>query len=567
MVANEGQALSSLHVALYWALMAEDTWKNKLYFGDNLAILRDYIEDESVDLIYLDPPFNSRATYNVLFQEKNGTQSAAQITAFEDTWHWGMESEAAYLEVVTAGGKLADLLGALRQFLGTNDMMAYLTMMAVRLKELHRVLKATGSIYLHCDPTASHYLKLLLDAVFGVKGFRAELVWKRTSAHANVLQKYAAVHDLLFFYSKGDEWKWSQLYEDYDEEYIERFFDQVDEDGRRYARRDLTASMSRASSGQIYEWHGITPAPSRCWAMTRDRMDELEARGRIHWPKKQGGMPRLKLYPEDLPGVPLSDVWSDIRVIHNLSQERLGYPTQKPEALLERLIGASSNEGDVVLDPFCGCGTAIAVAERLHRKWIGIDITHLAIALMKHRLHDTFGKDLSPYEVVGDPKDLGGARALADEDRYQFEWWALGLVEAQPAQDKKKGADKGIDGLIYFIDNAKGEIKKVLVQVKSGHVQRSQVSDLCHALDREKAAIGLFITLEEPSRHMAEEAATAGFYEAEELGKKYPRCQILTIEELLEGKQPDYPHTAGRLTFQRAKRQAKKGKAQPSLLI
>jgi site-specific DNA-methyltransferase (adenine-specific) len=295
-------------------------------------------------------------------------------------------------------------------------------------------------------------------------------------------------------------------------------------------------------------------------------MRKLDEEGRLHFPSKPSGRLRLKLYGDEFPGIKLQDYWGDIRVIGSRAAERLGYPTQKPEALLERIINASSNEGDIVLDPFCGCGTAIAVAERLHRRWIGIDITHLAVTLMKHRLHDTFGKDLSPYEVIGDPKDLAGAKALALQDRYQFEWWALGLVEAQPAQNKKKGADKGVDGLIYFIDNAEGKLKRILVQVKSGHVQRAQVSDLCHAVDRENAAIGLFITLEKPTRPMIEEAATAGFYEAKELGKKYPRLQILTIEELLNGKQPEYPRGAGRLTYKQAQRRRKKSKAQPSLL-
>ena len=543
--------------------MTAEEWRNKLYFGDNLAILRDHVDDESIDLVYLDPPFNSRATYNVLFKDKNGTQSAAQITAFEDTWHWGMESECAYHEVVTAGGKLADLLGALRQFLGTNDMMAYLTMMAIRLKELHRVLKVPGSIYLHCDPTASHYLKLLMDAVFGVDQFRSDIRWKRTSAHGNARINYAATSDQLLFYSRSSSYQFNLPFVPYSEEYIKRYFSHVDGQGRRYKLENLRNPSVRPNLQ--YEYKGYKPH-AHGWAISRERMEQLDREGRLHFPKNRTGKIRLKQYLDEMNGVAVSDIWVDIPPINSQAQERLGYPTQKPEPLLERIVEASSNPGDVVLDPFCGCGTAIAVAERLHRRWIGVDVTHLAIALMKHRLHDTFGGDLSPYEVIGDPKDLGGARALAEEDRYQFEWWALGLVEAQPAQDKKKGADKGIDGLIYFIDNAAGKVKRVLVQVKSGHVQRAQVSDLCHALDREDAAIGLFITLENPTRPMIEEAATAGFYEAEELGKKYPRLQILTIEDILDGKQAEYPRGAGRLTFQRAKRQGKKKREQPSLL-
>jgi site-specific DNA-methyltransferase (adenine-specific) len=256
--------------------------------------------------------------------------------------------------------------------------------------------------------------------------------------------------------------------------------------------------------------------------------------------------------------VPLDNVWTDISMINSQARERLGYPTQKPEALLERIIKASSNKGDIVLDPFCGCGTTIAVAEKLSRKWIGIDITNLAVTLMKHRLEDTFGPDLSPYEVMGDPKDLYGVKALAEQDKYQFEWWVLGKVAARPAQDKKKGADKGIDGYIYFIDDTSGKAKSIIVSVKGGHVTVSQVRDLKGVLDREQAAIGAFITLQEPTKPMKEEAAAAGFYEPELFpGKLYPKIQILTIEEILDGKKLEYPRVAPEVTFKKAERKKK----------
>ena len=531
--------------------------KNKLYFGDNLNILRDYVADASVDLIYLDPPFNSNANYNVLFKEKSGEESAAQITAFEDTWQWGLEPEAIYKEIVTSGPrKLADLMQALLAFLGRNDMMAYLVMMAIRLVELQRVLKSMGSIYLHCDPTASHYIKLLMDAVFGVQNFRNEVVWQRTSAHANVMQKFGSVHDVIFFYSRAEEFLWNQQYMPYDNQYIETFFDQVDESGHRYFRRDLTAAMSHASKGQIYTWKGITPPPSRCWAKTRENMDKLEAQGRIHWPKKKGGMPRLKLYPEDMPGVPIQDIWADIKTMHNLSAERLGYPTQKPEALLERIIKASSNEGDVVLDPFCGCGTAIAVAEKLKRRWIGIDVTYLAINLVQRRLRDSFAEQLSTYEVIGAPTDLQGAEALKEISPHQFEWWAVDLVNARPAKDHKKGADTGIDGYINFFDDKSGQAKQVIVQVKSGYIGVNHVRDLKGVLDREKAAIGALITLREPTKPMLTEAAATGFYESKDFPGRYPRLQILTIAELLGGKNLEYP-THRVETFAKAERKTK----------
>jgi site-specific DNA-methyltransferase (adenine-specific) len=552
--------------------MTGEDWKNKLYFGDNLQVLRDHVPDESVDLIYLDPPFNSKATYNVLFHEKNGTQSAAQITAFEDTWHWGIETEEAFQEVVTQGGKIGTLLDALRQFLGTNDMMAYLTMMAIRLKELHRVLKSTGSIYLHCDPSASHYLKLLLDATFGLDYLANEVIWKRTHAHGGA-KRFGPLHDVLFFYRKGTAYTWNAQYTQYSEAYKERFFRFADPDGRRYRLTILTGPGTRKGlSGK--PWRGIDPTEAgRHWAIpgyvrqlllkpnvrsAQEALDQLDEIGRIVWPKKRDGVPAFKQYLDDLPGVPVQDIWDDIYPISSQATERLGFPTQKPEALLERVILASSNEGDLVLDPFCGCGTAIAVAERLQRRWIGIDITHLAITLMRHRLSDVFGGDLAPYEIIGDPKDLESAKALALQDRYQFEWWALGLVDARPGQDKKKGADKGVDGYIYFFDDRSGKAKKIVIQVKSGHVTASQIRDLKGVIEREKAAIGVFITLEEPTRPMKTETAIAGFYEPKDFpAKKSPRLQIFTINELLAGKQVEYPRLRREATFKQAERKPK----------
>jgi len=511
---------------------------NRLYYGDNLSVLRGCIDDESVDLIYLDPPFNSRQDYNVLFHGASGESSQAQISAFDDTWHWGDEAELAFDGVISGGNSAAaEMLRAIRSFLRENDMMAYLSMMTVRLLELRRVLRPTGSIYLHCDPTASHYLKILMDAIFAPSNFRNEIIWQRTSAHANVIRKFGAVHDVIFFYSKAETFRWNQQYVPYTAEYLEMFFDQVDSSGRRYFRRDLTASMARASTGQLYEWHGIKPPPSRCWAMAKGKMDALEKRGRIHWPKKEGGMPRLKIYPEDAPGVPVQDIWSDVKTMHNLSAERLGYPTQKPLALLERIISASSNEGDVVLDPFCGCGTAIHAAHKLHRQWIGIDITHLAISLIEKRLKDAFPG--IKYEVHGTPKDLDGARDLAARDKYQFQWWAVSLVNAVPFAGRKKGADSGIDGLIYFKPEGK-VTEKAVVSVKGGeNVNVAMVRDLAHVVDRENARIGVFITLADSTGPMRTEAVKAGHYET--LYGKYPKIQILTIRELFEGKQPNIP--------------------------
>jgi site-specific DNA-methyltransferase (adenine-specific) len=547
--------------------------RNTLYYGDNLAILREYIATESVDLCYLDPPFNSNRSYNVLFKQESGHESEAQIEAFNDTWHWNQHTESVYYDLLRGRPAVSAMIGAMKEFIGPSQMMAYLVMMAVRLVELHRVLKPTGSLYLHCDPTASHYLRVIMDTIFGVSNNRNEIIWQRTSAHANVVSKFGAVHDTILFYSVSDTYTWNTQYKPYDTEYLETFFDQVDEQGRSYARRDLTASMQRASSGQLYEWHGLRPPPSRCWAMTKDRMDALEAAGRIHWPKKEGGMPRLKLYPEDLPGSPIQDIWADIKTMHNLSSERLGYPTQKPVALLERIVAASSNPGDVVLDPFCGCGTSIAAAEKLERKWIGIDITHLSIALQKYRLKNAFGLEPGKdYDVIGEPADTASATQLATEDRYQFQWWALSLIKAQPlggdagSKQGKKGADKGIDGIITFIDDATGKPKRIMVQVKSGHVNASTVRDLRGVVEREQAAIGVLLTLEAATQPMNTEAAGAGFYETIHWGK-FPRIQILTVEGLLHGTQrlEMPPQTQTATTFKAAQKEQGTKAQQPGL--
>ena len=537
-----------------------DPWKNQLFFGDNLDILRSgRIPVGSVDLIYLDPPFNSNATYNILFAEKSGEKSAAQITAFEDTWHWGEEAMAAYDDAMKLGvPRLADLLQALRAFLGENDMMAYLTMMAVRLVELHRVLKPTGSLYLHCDSTASHYIKLLLDAIFGVINFKTEIIWKRSTAHSDTKQgrkQHGRIHDVIFFYTKSNSWVWNPIYTPYDQEYIDNFYRHIEEGtGRRYRMGDLTAAKPGGDTS--YEWKGVKPYKGRYWAYSRANMEQFEKEGRIVYTNT--GMPCYKRYLDEMPGIPLQDIWTDLNPIGALAKERLGYPTQKPEALLERIINASSNEGDIVLDPFCGCGTSITVAERLHRRWLGIDVTHLAITLIKKRLHDTYGPELAPYEVVGEPADAMGAEVLAEQNRHQFEWWALGLVDAFPAQDKKKGADKGIDGVIYFKDDTSGLHKKVIVQVKSGHVGSALVRDLKGVLEREKAAIGALVTLKAPTKAMKEEAAAADFYVPEHFpDHRFPKIQILTIAELFAGKKLDYPQWAPPETFKKAARRRK----------
>ena len=499
---------------------------NTLYYGDNLDILRRYLNDEEVDLVYLDPPFKSNQDYNVLFAEQNGARSAAQIVAFEDTWRWDRASSEAYHFAVESGPqKVSRVMQAFRMMLGENDMLAYLSMMVPRLMELHRVLKSDGSIYLHCDPTASHYLKLLLDAIFGPGGFRNEIVWKRTpfagSSKARAMQLPRS-HDALLFYTKGATWTWNPPTEPYTAEYLSRFkWD--DQDGRGPYRKTLLKTYSKETFQRLKEGNRLIP------------------------PQRKGAMWSYKQYLSESRGyTQIDDFWEDIDAINPVAKERLGYPTQKPEALLERVINASSKEGDVILDPFCGCGTTIAVAERLHRQWIGIDITHLAITLIRNRLKDTFG-DTVKYRVVGEPVSLPDAGTLALQDPYQFQWWALGLVGARPAE-QKKGADKGIDGRLYFHDEPK-KTRQIIFSVKSGHSNVGHVRDLRGVIEREKAEMGVLLTLQEPTQPMRTEAAAAGFYQAP-WGKRYPRVQILTVADLLEGKAVDYPRE--NVTFKKA---------------
>lgn len=533
--------------------------ENTLYYGDNLKVLREYIASESIDLIYLDPPFNSNRSYNVLFKDESGVASDAQITAFDDAWHWGETAEHTYFDLIqNAPGNVAVMIEAMRKFIGTNQMMAYLVMMAARLVELHRILKQTGSLYLHCDPTASHYLKILLDTIFGFENFQNEIVWKRTSAHSSA-KKYGPIHDILFFYSKSEEYIWNNIYTKYDESYLENFYTHVDENGRRFRLSDITGSGTRnGETGNPWKNVEVTKK-GRHWMYPPSELDKLDKEGRIYWPPK-GNMPAYKRFLDEMPGVPLQDIINDIQPIGAQAAERLGFPTQKPIELLERIIQASSNPGDIVLDPFSGCGTCIAAAQKLGRKWIGIDITHLAIAMHKSRLKDMFGLEPGKdYKVVGEPADYESAKQLAKDDKYQFQWWALSLIQARPQGDQggregKKGSDKGVDGAIYFMEG-KNELYKAIVSVKGGHVNSAQVRDLKGAMEREKARIGLFVTLEQPTSEMEKEALESGYYESPTWGRNYPKVQLLTIEKLLQGEKPQLPPTPlNALAFKKAEK-------------
>jgi site-specific DNA-methyltransferase (adenine-specific) len=532
---------------------------NHLYYGDNLNVLRDSIADASVDLIYLDPPFNSNASYNVLFKGPTGTESAAQIEAFDDTWHWNDSAEAAFGEVMRGGNAAAStMLRAIRSFLGDNDMMAYLAMMAVRLIELHRVLKPTGSLYLHCDPTASHYLKILLDAVFGATGYRTEISWKRSSAHNDGKQgrrQYGNITDTIFFYTKSKSWTWNPMFTGYDEAYIESAYRLKDKNGRRYRRDNLTAAkpggdvsylwpVKRQIGGdweadlqnefenplEGWEYRQVPPYNGRFWAYSKENMRKFAEEDRLAY--ASSGMAEYKRFLDEMPGVTLQNLWADIPPV--IGRDSLGYPTQKPVALLERILNASSNPGDVVLDPFCGCGTTVHAAQKLGRQWIGIDVTHLAIGLIEKRLRDAFPG--VQFKTHGVPQDLEGAKNMAARGRddknyyFEFEKWALSLIAAQPGNLSKKGADKGIDGNIWFGAKHEG---RAIVSVKAGdNVGVGMIRDLRGVIEREGAGIGVFLTLTEPSRPMVTEAAGAGLYELPGFAP-VPRLQIVTIAEAM----------------------------------
>jgi DNA modification methylase len=522
-----------------------------LYYGDNLDILRKYIPDESVDLIYLDPPFNSKKDYNILFKETSGLESEAQIHAFTDSWHWTPATQATYQELITSAPmKVGKLIDSLHSAIGQNDVMAYLVMMTIRLLELHRVLKPTGSLYLHCDPTSSHYLKIVLDQIFSPLNYRNEIIWKRTTAH-NDPTRFGRIHDVILYYSKSQNPKWNSPRISPDAEYVQSHYRFLDEQGNRYRKDNLTAPSHGSNSGQ-YEWHGKFPPSGRMWSFTKENMEKLEAEGKIIYTRN--GFPELKRIYQEL-GMPAQSIWSDIPPINSQAGERLGYDTQKPLALLERIIEASSNEGDIVLDPFCGCGTAVVASQKLNRKWVGIDVTHLAINLMRTRLKDSFGIDV---EVIGEPVDLESAKALAhQDDKYQFQWWALGRLGGRPAGDKKKGADKGIDGIISFIDSTDNTAKRVIIQVKSGHVGATTIRELKDVSSKE--AMGVLLTLEPPTTPMVKEALDAGYYHSPIWNKDYPRIQIITVEELLNGKTVDMPPQAQtNVTFAKAPKVKKK---------
>ncbi len=510
---------------------------NKLFFGDNVAVLTRHVPPASVDLIYLDPPFNSKARYNVLFRSLRDDVRSAQAGAFLDFWSWGQEAEEAYHFILTeVGGATASMIQSLRAALRESDMMAYLVMMAVRLATLRDALKPTGSLYLHCDPTASHYLKVLMDSIFGPEFFVNELIWKRYGAHNNTGQgakHFGRVHDTILFYSRSKRHTWHQLYTPQTQDYIDSRFTYVDAAGRRYTDTPLTGPGGAAKGNPVYEWNGHT----RAWRVSKETMQRMHDGGELHYTKT--GYVRGKRYLDEVEGVPVQSVWNDIAPLAGRMPERIGYPTQKPVALLERIIKASSNPGDVVLDPFCGCGTAVHAAQALGRQWIGIDISIHAIHVIEHRLAEAFGGPAVP-KAEGIPADFETAAQLAKDNPFQFQWWANYLIGVHYLKEVKKGADRGVDGELFFPNGPGRPYGRLITSVKAGkNVAPAMVRELRGVVERENAEMGLFICLEPPTREMEREAVVAGF--APVVHGRIPRIQIMSIADWFSARRPQLP--------------------------
>jgi len=534
---------------------------NKLYYGDNLEILRKYIPDRSVDLIYLDPPFNSKKAYNVIFADKTGKMASAQIQVFEDTWKWSDETQSAFEDIVEAKDvsiQLKEMILAFKSFMGTSQLMTYITMLAVRLVEAHRILKDTGSLYLHCDPAASHYLKILLDQIFGIKNFRNEIIWERSHTRSSISKINRRAHDVILFYTKSNTYTYNIQYMPLSEA-SQKLYSKENDTGLYRTVPLLVSGKRTGVTGQ--PWRGIDPNTlgrnGMHWVTTLENLEEYNTKGLIYWASKGKKLPQLKYYFKDNPGVPSNDSWYDIPYVQKT--ESIGYPTQKPLKLLERIIAASSNPGDVVLDPFCGCGTAIVAAEKIGRNWMGIDITHLAIALIKKRLIDHFPG--IAYEVVGEPKSAEDARELFLQSPFQFESWAVSLLGGHPYKSKG-GGDSGIDGLLYFKDFQE-KFHKIIIEVKGGGYHPKDIRSLASVLQREEAPLGILIALQPPTPGMLAEAAALGKWQMPGSNKKYPVLQLVTIAEILANIKLDLPDTSE--TLKKAIREIREIEKHPKL--
>ncbi len=548
--------------------------KNQIYYGDNLDVLRNHITSESIDLCYIDPPFNSNRDYSQIYlnigKEK---ENAAQAQAFIDTWTWNDGAIKGLTEIkANIDGTLTpqsiDLIKGLESVLGKGSLLAYLVSMTLRIAQIHRVLKPTGSFYLHCDPTASHYLKLVLDALFCSRGgkYLNEITWKRKTGRGETNHKsnrFGVCTDIIFFYAKSKNNVFNTQF-NFDakgyKDYVDKFFKHTDENGRIYRIADLSSPSPRANL--MYEYKGYQP-PKNGWAISKEKMELWDKEGRLHFPSDPNGRIQRRRFLNELKGKPVQNLWDDIEMISSQAAERLGYDTQKPEALLERIIQASSNEGDMILDAYCGCGTTIAVAHRLKRHWIGIDITYQSISLILKRLEDTFTQDFNQsvlnkdsaktfekIEISGVPKDFESAKALAeredDKTRKEFEkWMVLSYSKNRAMINDKKGGDKGIDGIAYIadrIENGTVETAKVIFSVKSNkNVTQAMLRELLGTVEREKAACGFLLTLY-PMPALKKESKSLGEYVNSLTGNAYPKIQVICVDDLLNGAAMNLPN-------------------------
>lgn len=534
-----------------------------LYYGDNLDILRKHVPDSSIDLIYLDPPFNSQRSYNVIFKDKLGRQPASQVDAFEDTWRWTPYTGKVFDELIHleyASYQLKQLMLAFKKFLSTSDMMAYLIMMAIRLVELHKKLKDTGCLYLHCDSTASHYLKILLDHIFGIQNYRNDIIWKRTLGHHLSTKSFDRMNDTILFYSKGEKYTFNSQYEELSEDEIKLKFPYIEtETKRRFTHRQLEQPQNVGSKSEIRKIQGREVTTEQGWRWSQKKIDLELAKNpfKIYW--TSSGRPRYKLYADEYPGRKYGNLWDDLMPMGSQDKERQGYQTQKTVALMERIIKASSNEGDTVLDPFCGCGTTIIAAEKLDRRWIGIDITYYAVGLVKDRLSKFTNVQ---YTETGIPKSYEDAVQLAKTSKFQFEAWAVhALVKGQPFKSKG-GGDTGIDGFLYFTDYERKH-HNIIIEVKGGDYQPKDIRALKQVMDREGSPLGLIIALEEPTRGMIAEAAGMGRWKLPGGRADYPVLQIYTIKNYFDKLKPDIPDTSG--TLQEVKRLIREKDKPPKL--
>ena len=515
---------------------------NKLYYGDNLRIM-ERMKSESVDLIYLDPPFKSDQNYNLVYKTLTGKPVPEQAQAFCDTWEMDAEKEslAKSMPVLMREKGIDDYyvefwrlwMQALRHT--QRPLMAYLIYMVQRLIYMKVLLRRTGSVYLHCDPTASHYIKIMMDGIFGHQNFRNEIIWKRTSAHSSA-KRYGPIHDVILFYTKSDKYTWNKytwnkVYTKYDDEYLKERFKRGGD--KPWKDADITGSGTRnGETGQVWRGYDVT-AKGRHWAYPPSVLNEMDAQGRVYWPKKRGGWPREKVMLAKAHGIPLQDIWTDISPVNSQAEDRLGYPTQKPPNVLKRIIEASSDKGDTVFDPFCGCGTTVFAAQELGRAWIGCDVAILAIKLIREILTGNRYRlsEGTQFTVDGVPASIEQADELFRHDPFQFQHWAVERAGGFPMQ--KKVADHGIDGRLYF--ETRSTLRSMVLSVKGGHLRPTDIRDLRGVLEREDGAeLAGFISLREPSKAMWEEASQAGVYEYQ--GVPYRRIQLLTVREILEEK-------------------------------